>query len=218
VKKLFELLIVTALLILSMGSVAMAVPHPKAVDVSLAVPNSKSVDVSLAASSVIVKAGEAVQLTAVTVKQGSAFTDNWTGAAKSSTVISENGTCVSSAEFMASAPGTHVVTYDIVMDAGSSGVNFEGTGSITITVVEPITVQTVEVRNITSVPKTDLLGNISGYSAIGDIYLIWSDGTATNYGKLFFNFSATQVTRSLCVTVYADGQAYSYTVWVTRPI
>ena len=96
-KKLFGLLIVTSLLILSVSSVAMAVPNPKAVNVSLADSSVtvKTVKVSLAASSVTVKAGEVVKLTAETIKQGSAVTDNWTGAARSSTMASVDGTYVS---------------------------------------------------------------------------------------------------------------------------
>ena len=104
------------------------------------------------------------------------------------------------------------------MDAGNSGQSFAGTGSVTITVVAPVTVQTVEVRNITAVPRIDSLGEIIGYSAAGDVYIIWSDGTATSYGRIFFNFAAGQVTRNLNVTVYVDGQAYTYTVCVSLPV
>ncbi len=100
----------------------------------LAGGSAKAVDVSVAPTVTIVPVGGTLEVTATTLKHGSAFTDSWSGATKVSTVLASDGYYVSKATFMAGSPGTHRVTYNITMVAGNSHVSWEGTGATTITV------------------------------------------------------------------------------------
>lgn len=83
-----------------------------------------------------------VTLIATNRKQGSNFSDNWTGATKVSTVLVEDGDneyYVSTATLSLADPlpfGTYPVTYDITMTAGHSEVSWTGETSASFTVTE----------------------------------------------------------------------------------
>ncbi len=172
---------------------------------SMAKPSPKNADVSLTSSATTVKLGETVTLKAITLKQGAAYTDEWIGATKIKTVLTEDGYYVSTAEVSAQAPIT--VQYKITMTAGNSGVSFAGQAETTISVAKPIEVVGVTVKNIRPYPE------IAGIYT-GDVYVILSDGTLREHGVIYFSFCEGQTSRLLYITV--DGQRYTCTVNVPK--
>jgi len=103
--------------------------------VAQAAPPPKSASVALSPATATLTVGQTLDLTATTLKQGSAYSDGWSGAAKLGTGLSADGYYVSTARFTAAAPGTYTVTYAITMTAGRSDVAWQGQASATITVV-----------------------------------------------------------------------------------
>jgi uncharacterized protein YjdB len=126
---LSRLLVVLAVLGLLAGSTASAG----------AAPPPKTASVALSPATATLTVGQTLDLTATTLKQGSAYSDGWSGAAKLGTVLNADGYYVSTARFTAAAPGTYLVTYHITMTAGRSDVAWQGQASATITVVAPRT-------------------------------------------------------------------------------
>lgn len=104
----------------------------------------QAVGVSVAPIVTGVQVGQTLEVTATTLKHGSAYTDSWAGATKASTELSSDGYYVSKATFTAGSPGTHNVTYKITMVAGKSDVSWEGTGTTTITVRDTAPLKNVE--------------------------------------------------------------------------
>jgi len=168
---------------------------------SIAKPSPKCADVSLTGPAAAVKPGETVTLTAVTLKHGSDFTDEWVGATKIETVLTEDGYYVSTAEVTAQVPVT--VQYKIIMTAGNSEVSFAGQAETAISVEKSAEVMGVEVKNICLVPESTGLYR-------GDVYCVLSDGTLSEYGSIYFGFRESQSSKLLYITV--DGREYSVTV------
>ncbi|PKM38811.1 MAG: hypothetical protein CVV03_12820 [Firmicutes bacterium HGW-Firmicutes-8] len=168
---------------------------------SIAVPSPKEASVSLTSSAATVKPGEIVTLTAVTLKQGSAYTDEWIGATKIETVLNEDGYYVSTAEVTAQA--TVTVQYKITMTAGKGGVTFTGEAETAVSVEKPADVVGVEVKNIN--PNLQFAGLYRG-----EVYVILSDGTSREYGAVSFGVSEGETSKLVYVSV--AGQKYSCTV------
>jgi hypothetical protein len=191
-KKLFIIVLTLFLMIGITGNLA-AQPLPKAADVSL----TSSVETA--------NLGEKVTLTALTMKKGSDYTDEWIGATKVETVLNEDGYYVSTAEFKAKM--TVKPQYRIIMTAGKSGVSFTGKAQTTIVVVsKPVEVVGIEVKNIR--PDPQLPGEY-----LADIYAVLSDGTLRPEGSIFFSIPSGQTSKILYLVV--AGKRYTCTVNVS---
>lgn len=175
---------------------------------AFAAPAFKNVDVLLSGTPPEAKTGEIITLTAVTQKQGSDFTDQWIGAAKVDTVLTEDGYYVSTAELVAQESAT--VQYNITMTSGNSGSTFVGQASTTVLVAQTRTLSGVEVKNV-GVSQTVFSTTIYG----GDVYLVWSDCTETYYGKTYFVCSSDSSSKKIIVPVTIDGKQYMFDVEVS---
>jgi hypothetical protein len=189
-KKLFIIVLTLFLMIGITGNLA-AQPLPKAADVSL----TSSVETA--------NLGETVTLTAITMKKGSDYTDEWIGATKVGTVLNHDGYYVSTAEFKADV--TVNVQYRIIMTAGKSKVSFTGQSETTVVVSKPApaVVVGIEVKNIR--PDPQLAGEY-----LADIYAVLSDGTLRPEGSMFFSIPSGQTSKTLYLTV--EGKRYTYIV------
>lgn len=196
-KKLF--LIAFTLVMLS----AMVVPA--------AASPAKYIEVVLSDTPTEVKSGERITLTAITPKQGSDFTDEWIGATKISTVLTQDGYYVSTAEV--TVQDSLTVIYKISMTSGNSGTRFIGQASETVSVAQTRTITGVEVKNIT-LEQTLFSTTIYG----GDVYLVWSDSTRTYYGKTYFACSNNIASKSIVIPVSIDGNEYMFDVEVAPSI
>lgn len=182
----------------------------------LAAPAPKTATVSLSASNDTILVGQTATLTATTLKQGSSFTDSWDGAVKHSTILEDSlKSYVSTATFSSSVPGTYTITYDITMNSGNSDVNFLGTNSITITVLQPKELVGATIKNISSTPvyKNKNKNNIVRYDATGDIYAVYDNGEEIFYDTFEFKFNQNHKERNIDVTI--DGQ--TFTVHILNP-
>jgi len=168
---------------------------------SFAEPSAKDAGVSLISSAATVKPGETVTLTAVTLKQGSAYTDEWIGATKITTVLTEDGYYVSTAEI--SPEVTVTVQYKITMTAGNCGTSFIGQAETVISATKPAEVVGIEVKNIRPEPE------IPGFYK-GDVYVVFSDGNLNEYGVVYFGLREGQITKVFYVSV--NGTRYTYTL------
>ncbi len=143
----------------------------------------KDVDVDISADITKVNVGDTVQLRANTIKHGSDYTDNWVDATKVSTAFdSVYGEYISTAIYTAESPGTYTITYSINMSSGANTSKFSGSNSITIEVVDPVTVIGAELRNIKSATLINSDGSIRGYVGSGEVYALYSNGTSKNTG------------------------------------
>lgn len=172
---------------------------------------AKNVEVLLSSTPSEVKPGERITLTAVTPKQGSDFTDEWIGATKIETVLTQDGYYISTAEFIAQESST--VKYSISMASGSSGVTFIGQASTTVVVAQNRTLAGVEVKNIS--PSQTIF---STTIYVGDVYLVWSDYTVTYYGKTSFACSSNVDLKSTLIPVNVEGKQYMFDVEVSPHI
>lgn len=178
---------------------------------------NKEIPAEISASSSTVKCGDVVTLTAVTGKRGSSFEDSWTEAAKILTEYDDDtGKYISKASFAAKNAGVYNIKYLIRMKAGKSDTYFTAEVSYTINVINPITVVGAEIRDISVKPVTRPDGSISVYSASGDVYVLWSDGTSTSYGKIYFFFGQAEISKKVNVSFNINNKVYSYQVTVTR--
>ena len=203
-RKIFTTLIITLLLL----------SFPVAV---LAETLSKEAEVSISNITDIINVGETIELSAVTVKQGSYYEDKWNGATAVDTVFNEDtDEYISKAVFYADKPGTYVINYEIKMSAGNSSRSFTGTVEKTIKVINCMTVQGADIRNIVFNEVTDTDGNISGYSVNGITYILWRDGSATPYGSISFFMRADEISRDVRVSFTVDGVNYLYVVTIDR--
>lgn len=184
---------------------------------SLAQPADKEIPVSISASSSTVKCGEVVTLTAAADKHGSSFEDAWIEAEKTGTEFDRNtGKYISKAAFTAKDAGIYNIKYFIKMKAGKSNTYFTAAASYTINVINPVTVVGAEIRNISIKPVIRPDGSISIYSASGDVYVLWSDGTSTSHGKIYFFFGSAETSKKVSVSFNINNKVYSYQVVVTR--
>ena len=177
----------------------------------------KAVNVEISASAECVRLGETVVLTAVAEKHGSSYADMWEGAVKKDTVFgADTEAYVSTAEFTADRPGIYTIIYSISMNAGQSETAFSGTATCMVEVVNPVTVTGADIRNLSISRITRSDGSTYGYSAMGDVYVLWSDGTAAPYSTIGFFFGAEETSKIIPVTLNIAGKTYRYTVAVTR--
>lgn len=190
-KKLF-VVVLTVVMLFSISLNTLAVSCPKSVEVNISAP-------------VKVQSGEIVTLTAVTLKRGSDYRDQWIGATKVSTVLTEDGYYISTAQFTAKEAAS--VQYNIIMEAGN-GKCFEGQAQTTVEVDNPVSVVGALVKNVTPVPS------ITGFYT-GDIYVIFSDGTMTLSGTTYFAMGENETSKNLDVVVMVDGVQYEFVVEVT---
>ncbi len=180
-------------------------------------PTEKEVDVTLTSSALSIQTGQSIILSAVTKKHGSTYEVFWFGAHDRGTQLSEtNDSYISTAVFNADKPGIYTIRYSIIMEAGKSDRKFTGTAICTVNVSEPITVTGAEVRNLTFRPLTRPDGSIYAYSAMGDIYTVWSNNTSSLYGRTFFIFSSNETVKDVDVTLYIEDKHYRFTVTVSR--
>ncbi len=178
---------------------------------------SKEAEVSVSNIPDIINIGEIIELSAVTVKQGSYYEDKWNGAVAVDTVFNgDRDEYISKAVFYADKPGTYVIKYEIKMRAGNSNIYFTGTVEKTVIVINSMAVEGADIRNIVFNEVTDSDGNISGYSVKGITYILWSDGSATPYGSISFFMSADEISRDVRVSFNVDGVNYSYVVTIDR--
>ncbi|PKM81513.1 MAG: hypothetical protein CVU89_08425 [Firmicutes bacterium HGW-Firmicutes-14] len=181
--------------------------------VSFAAPPPKAVSVSLTSSSPEVNSGETVTFTAVTLKHGSDYRDEWIGADKIETVLTEDGYYISTAQVTAQSPVN--VQYKITMSAGASDVTFTGQAETTVSVSLPVPVTAtreitgVEVKNISPFPE------IAGMYS-GDVYIVFSDGTSDKYSTIYFCFNEGETSKVLYISVSLDGIKYSFAVNVSK--
>ena len=176
--------------------------------VPVAASTTKYVEVQLSGIPSDVKSGELITLTAITPKQGSDFTDEWIGANKITTILTQDGYYVSTAEF--TAQDSLNVEYKISMMSGNSGTTFIGQASTTIEVATTRTLTGVEVKNISPV-QTVFSTTIFG----GDVYLVWSDNTTTYYGQTYFTCSSNVASKDLVIPVSVDDNQYMFDVEVS---
>ncbi|KUO49628.1 MAG: hypothetical protein APF76_00150 [Desulfitibacter sp. BRH_c19] len=177
---------------------------------------SKEAEVSVSNIPDIINVGESIELSAVTVKQGSSYEEKWNGATAEGTVFDENtNEYISKAVFYAEKPGTYVINYQIKMRAGNSNSYFTGTVEKTIKVINSVSVKGAAIRNLVF-NETDSDGSISGYSVQGRTYILWSDGSATPYGSIFFFMRADEISKDIRVSFTVESKEYSYLVTVDR--
>lgn len=203
-KKIMFAITVLALM-MSLPAATWAGSGPKEAEVTLSdVPSSLNV-------------GETIEITATSVKQGSGYTDGWVNAAPvSSGFDPETGTYLSKAAFTAEKPGVYQIRYWIRMTAGNSNTAFEREVERTIEVTGQTTVVGAAVRNLSTSPVYRQDGSISAYSAAGRIYILWSDGSATPGGAVYFYFGSDEISKTIRVSFYQNGNTYIYPVTVTR--
>ncbi|NJD02489.1 MAG: hypothetical protein FIA99_07820 [Ruminiclostridium sp.] len=179
---------------------------------------AKEVEVDVSASATMVDVGESVELRAIIPVHGSSFEDGWLGAEESGTTLDKDSVnYISTAVFNAVKPGKYTIEYNITMYAGKSNVVFVGKGSVTIEVIGKITVVGAAIKDLVVYsPVYKIDGSISYYPAKGTTCILWSDGSITSYGTIFFNFGAGETQKQLTFTVYVASIPYTYTVIVNR--
>lgn len=177
----------------------------------------KDIEVILSETPAVVKIGDIIPLTATTLKHGSTYSDSWGNAAKSITEYDPITTTYNSqAVFTAEKPGIQTVSYTIKMVAGDSDTVFSKTVVRTIEVIDPRIVIGADIRDLQITPIYAADGSISVYKAYGTIYALWSDGTVTQKGSVYFFFNPDETTKNIDVTFNIDGKLYAYTVTVSR--
>lgn len=180
-------------------------------------PIEQNIDVTLSATAEEIKVGETVALTAVSLKHGSSFEVLWLGAEDKGTILdTASGNYISTAVFTADKPGVYTLEYKIIMRAGKSNTYFTGSAVHIINIINPVTVAGAEIKNLAIRPVTRSDGSIAAYSAIGDVYILWSDNTGTLYNRMFFFFGPNETVKNVNVTFNIDGITYTYTVPVER--
>ncbi len=178
----------------------------------------KTVDIAVTSAVEEITTGETILLTAITPRHGSSAADTWIGAtAKDIYYDEQTQSYISTAEFTAETPGEYTIIYNIVMNAGKSGNMFTGTATKTIKVTNSaVTLTGAAISNVSIIPVIRPDGSISGYSASGSLYALWSDDTSTLYGSIFFFFGPDEFEKNVTVTLYVDGKTYKYNVLVSR--
>lgn len=164
--------------------------------------SSTEVSVGIQASPATVNSGESIELTAVTPKHGSSFTDSWSIAEKSGTTLDvDTGCYISKAVFKAAEPGEYTIEYNITMDAGSSDVLFIGRGSFTVKVIGVTNTVIGAKISIDTLSKKDING-ITYYNATGNEYAIWSNGEESpSIGFISINFGVNDSYKDINVKI-----------------
>ncbi|MCX7920617.1 MAG: hypothetical protein N3B21_01125 [Clostridia bacterium] len=181
---------------------------------------SREAEISLTAKTLKINVGETLKLTAVTQKHSSTYTDGWNGAQKLSTLYDNScDSYISTAEFLAKEPGVYTITYYIYMKAGSGKLQSSGIATQTIEVISPVTPVSAEVRDLSIINRLVRPdGNMAGYFAIGNVYVIWSDGSATLDSSTCIFFRPEEMSKSVEVSVSIEGKQYTYTVNARAPL
>ena len=177
----------------------------------------KTIDVTLTADADTVKIGQKVMLTAIVPKHGSKYSVQWKGAEVQSTKLDkETGSYISTAIFTANVAGKTDVTCTFLMGTGKWQMAFLGKANKIIDVTAEKTFLGVEARNVEFIPITSLNGNIKGYDAIGETFILWSDGTDESYGTIYTQFGIDQQYKEVSVTVVVEDKSYTYIVGIKR--
>lgn len=171
----------------------------------------------LEVSQVTAKVGETISLTASTVKKGSVYVDYWVGANPEKTIKDDvTERYISTAKFTAQEPGQYTITYRIEMQAGKSDVFFEGFASQIIEVVDEVTVAGIEIRDVVFTDVIGPDGTIVGCNILGNLCILWSNGTVDVYGTVCSYMGADETEKTVSGIVTVEGQQYPYTVVITR--
>lgn len=175
----------------------------------------KQADVEITAGAYTVNVGESVTLTAQWIKQGSTCEVVWSGA-EGSGIVPADGFCTSQAVFTAAQPGVYTIAADVVMRSGKSATEFTGRVECTITVLDPVKIEGVELRNVTFCEVKRADGSVRGYWAVGDVYIVKTDGTALPYSTSMEYLDADATSKNVTVTYSVDGVQYTDTVTIYR--
>ena len=177
----------------------------------------ESNEISLTASSREVLVGEEVVLEAVSYKKGSTYSDSWENSTKVETIYDEvGGNYVSTGVFKATEPGVYTITYTIDMFAGKSGNVFSKSVSETIEVIDSTHIKDIVIDNLIVSEDKDFLGEVVGYTGMGVIEVVWSNGEVTEYGTLFVYFGVDQYSKDVEVSVKIEDETFSKIVTVNR--
>ncbi|MCX7748767.1 MAG: hypothetical protein N2645_18055 [Clostridia bacterium] len=164
-----------------------------------------------------IKVGETITLSAESFKQGSSYADEWLGAAKTATFFDqESGYYKSTARFTAKEAGIYKVTYKMVMYSGKSNVAFTKIVYKMVEVLNPVTVQGAVAKNVVfhEIKKPD--GRVSGYIAVGEVYILWSDDTLSPYSSICLFFTSSETTKEIQVEIDINKNSVSYPITVSR--
>lgn len=195
----------------SLATPAFATTAPKAATVALYVNGE------LEPAEVTAYQGDVIDLSAVTLKQGSSITDEWTGVTSSSATVLNTATgnyeAAATLDTAGLSAGDHEVTYSVVMAAGKSQVTFVGGKKTTVNVVEStIAVKRITVR-ILSVTERYSQGSkpaLTGYEAEATAQALLSDGTVVNIGDVDFNYNKFADDAAVTVNVEVDGEIQTF--------
>lgn len=178
----------------------------------------KDIDVILSDTPAIVNVGESFEITAISPKHGSSYTDSWENANQSYTELDPiTRTYVSKAAFIAEKAGIYHISYTIKMTSGSSDTTFYKQVIRTIEVVNPVTVVGAVIKNLNVIPVYNTEGSIIYYRACGLVYTRWSDGSETpNDSSVYFFFGPNETSKDISATLNVEGRQYSYIVTVNR--
>lgn len=192
-------------------SAALAGDHTKEANVTLyvngALPGTAVVEVF---------EGDDIDLSAVTVKQGSSMADSWTGTGVTqvgtTTLNTATGSYESAAVLDTSEAGEYEIEYSAIMAAGKSGVQFVGGKKTTVTVVESsVTVKKITVRVLSVTARTASgTGAVTGYNATADGVAEFSDGSTVQIDEFSFNYNKWENDAKVEVTVVVNGEELTF--------
>lgn len=215
--KILKMSLLIALFVFGITASAFASSAPKSANVSLFVNGSEVVNESAV---IEVDEGDTVNLSAVTVKQGSSFEDDWeingSSVSHTTSLNTSTGNYESGTSLNTSAAGEFDIEYSIVMLAGKSSVTFVGGKKTTVTVVEP----TVSVKKITIKVKSvearyaSGSGNLTGYEATADATIELSDGTTDVIEDIEFNYNKHMNDAEVQLEITVDGTAKTFVLEV----
>lgn len=206
--KKLAILVIIMILLVGSATIVSAADEPKTVTVTLSETPS------------VVKVGETVVLNAVTGKHGSSYSDFWSNANGVQTIFDEEtGTYMAEALFQADKPGIYTIGYEIAMDAGKGDTTFIGKVERTIEVIgTTVTLTGADIRDLVVTPLLRSDGSISAYKASGNIYSLWSDGSAVLCNSIVcFFFGVNETSKNVTVTIYDKGINHTYVITVNKP-
>lgn len=177
----------------------------------------KVVDVEMSIIPDEIELGESIEFTAFTDKHGSSFQDEWVNAEKVGTVFdTETSRYISIAEFKPTEPGIYEISYIISMRSGKNGTTFRGTNYKTVIVTSFKTITGAEVRDILQTPVIRS-GKIIGYSLIGNLYALWSDGSATPLDQVINTvLTVSDYEKEVPVFFEVNNESYEFMVKFSR--
>jgi len=190
---------------------AAPVPQQKAASVALYVNGVEDV------TEITVDQGDVVDLAALTLKQGSSMTDQWTGVTESDVTVLNTATgyyeAAAKLDTTGLAAGDYEVEYSIIMAAGKSHVTFEGSKKTSMTVVESaVTVKKITIRVLTNEARysSGSKPQITGYECTADGVAELSDGTEILIDEFRVNFNKFQDATEIEVTVMVNGMELTF--------